>query len=227
LFDRNISKYQEGLAKLADESWEPWLKKEIAAGKVKGGDPEKKLTEPAFLTHWMQVHDIVPKKSNGLLYGMHSIPVLQVLARNWLKNTTGLKTQNFIQNLLGASHEATIDIWAGRLMRRLGYSGHTDRWRLLPFNTAGVNDADFKFSQQVFRKSAEQLEMKPDTLQGAMWFAEKHLWADNGWGRLDLGDYRKEIPKREELNREIELNLATRGLGGNLPPLTIEPRKTK
>lgn len=225
-FDKHIKKYEEGLAKIDDDTWKTWFAKEIADGHVKGGNPEKKPTEAAYMAHWLDKHDIIPRKSNGKLFGMHSIPVLQVLARRWLKNTTGLKTQNFIQNLIGAAHDATVDIWAGRTMRRLGYSGHTDRWRLLPFNTAGVNDKDFLFSQKVFKAAADEMGMSPDALQGALWFAEKHLWADNGWSRLDLGDYRKEIPKRDELDRDIELNLASRN-GGELPPMTLTKRATK
>lgn len=242
-FGFNIKKYEEALSKIDDGTWEDWYAKELEAGNVKDKhgnviergtvsktnkagvttEKPKPLTEAGFMGHWIAKHDIIPKKSNGKLYGMHSIPVLQVLARQWLRNTTGLKTQNFIQNLIGAAHEATVDIWAGRTMRRLGYSGHTDRWRLIPSNTAGVTDPDFLFSQKVFRAAADELGMEPDALQGALWFAEKHLWADNGWSRLDLGDYRKEIPKRPELDREIELNLAARK-GGELPPMTITKR---
>jgi hypothetical protein len=192
-FDKLIPKYEEGLSKLADGSW-----KDSGA-----------KTEAAFLADWIDKHDLKPRQSNGKLYNMHSVPVLQVLARQWLEKTQGPKTQNFVKNLLGTGHGATFDVWADRTLRRIGYSGHEARWRIMPKNAIGVSDADFAFGQKVFAHAAKKLGMRPDSLQGALWFAEKQLWADNGWGRLDLGDFRQEIKGRELLNRGIEQRLAT------------------
>jgi hypothetical protein len=149
-----------------------------------------------------------PRQSNGQLYGMHSVPVLKVFARKWLENTSGPKTQNFVKNLLGTGHGATIDVWADRTMRRLGYADHRARWRILPKNGTGVSDADFAFSQEAFKHAADEMGIEADALQGGLWFAEKQLWADNGWGRLDLGDYRKEIAKVEMLKSGISQRLA-------------------
>lgn len=193
-FDKLITKYEEGLSKLADGTW-------------KKSDSK---TPAGFLADWVDKHDLKPKQSNGKLYNMHSVPVLQVLARRWLENTQGPKTQNFVKNLLGTGHGATYDVWADRTLRRLGYSGHEARWRILPKNAVGVSDADFQFGQKVFSKAAKDLGVRPDSLQGALWFAEKQLWADNGWGRLDLGDFRTEIKRRQMLNQGIEQRLATR-----------------
>jgi hypothetical protein len=135
--------------------------------------------------------------------------VLQVFARRWLDLNKGPKTRNFVENLLGDSHEATIDLWADRTMRRIGYSDSKDRWRILPQNKSAVSDEDFAFAQKAFRNAAEQLGMKPDALQGALWFAEKQLWADNGWSSLDLGDFRKEMQKLPLLRAGIQHRLAT------------------
>lgn len=191
-FDKQLSKFEEGVKKIEDGSWK------------NSGAP----TEAKFMADWIEAHDLKPRQSNGKLYNMHSVPVLQVLARRWLENTGGPKTQNFVKNLLGTGHGATYDVWADRTLRRIGYSGHQARWRILPKNAIGVSDADFHFGQKIFSKAAKELGVRADSLQGALWFAEKQLWADNGWGRLDLGDFRKEIKNRELLNRGIEQRLS-------------------
>jgi hypothetical protein len=113
-------------------------------------------------------------------------------------------------------------------MRRLGYADHKERWRILPNNKAGVSDADFNFAQKVYRAAAEELKMNPDDLQGALWFAEKQLWADNGWGRLDLGDFRKEMEKVPLLQRGYEHRLATsKGKANVEQQLEIQPRNVR
>jgi hypothetical protein len=209
-FDKQIKKFEEGLEKVKDGSWEKWLKKQ---------EPEGVQSEANFLKNWTEKFDLRPKQSNGKLYGMHSDAVLQVFARQWLEQTQGPKTQNFVQNLLGTGHEATIDVWADRTMRRLGYQDANPRWRILPKNSTGVNDADFALSQEVFREAAKQLGVQPDALQGGMWFAEKQHWADNAWGRLDLGDYRKEIGKVPMLESGIQQRLAAQKAQAKAKPM--------
>lgn len=205
-FDKIISKFEQGLSMLEDEKWLSWYNKELKAGNIP--EPPANPTEAAFLEAWINKHDLKPRQSNGKLYGQHSLPVLQVFARRWLDLNRGPKTRNFVANLLGDGHEATIDLWADRTMRRLGYADHKERWRILPNNKSGVSDADFHFAQKVYRAAAEQLKMNPDDLQGALWFAEKQLWADNGWGRLDLGDFRKEMEKVPMLRKGYEQRLS-------------------
>lgn len=224
-FDKIKAKYEEGLSKLDDGTWKTWAKR---AGL--GAEP----TPAAFLGEWIDKFDLKPRQSNGQLYGISSVPVLQVLARRWLANTSGPKTQNFVQNLLGTGHGATIDLWADRTMRRVGYSGLKDRWRILPKNATAVSDADFEFSQKAFAAAGKQLGMKPDALQGALWFAEKQKWASEGWSRLDLGDYRKEVPKTAALRAGVEQRLARTKAIAKVKPseqsgldLTVEPRNLK
>jgi len=158
--------------------------------------------------------------------------VLKIFARKWLENTPGLKTQNFVQNLLGTGHEATIDLWADRTMRRLGYAGFKNRWRILPKNATGVSDEDFKFSQAAFRHAAKEMHVTPDALQGALWFAEKQLWADRGYGKLDLGDFREEIKKLGMLKEGVKQSLAAQKKAAKAgaeeqPDLLVTPRNLK
>lgn len=196
-----VKKYEQGLQMIADNRWRPWYDAEVKAGRVP--NPPAKPGPSTFLEHWIARHNLKPRQSNGALFGINSVPVLQVMARRWLESSKGPKTKNFVENLLGEAHDATIDVWADRTLRRLGYEGFVDRWRILPLNKSGVTDADFYFSQAVFRNAAKQLGLKPDALQAAIWFAEKQHWADNGWVRLDLGDFREEMKKTEKLRSEI------------------------
>jgi len=231
-FDKIIPKFEEGLRMLDEGSWHTWYSKQLASGKAPVTSAEP--TAAAFIAHWVNTHDLKPKQSNGSLYGTHSLPVLQVLARRWLTLNRGPKTLNFVKNLLGTGHEATIDLWADRTMRRLGYEGSKERWRILPENATGVSDADFAFAQKVFRAAAKQLGMRPDSLQGALWFAEKQHWANQGWSRLDLGDFRAEMEKIPLLKQGYKQRLATveaRAAGGKSEPqelgIVVEPREKK
>lgn len=226
-FEKQLKKFHEGLAKIEDDSWQPWFEKEIKSGNVAKA-PENP-TAASFLAHWIDKYNLYPRQSNGQLYSMHSAAVLKVFARKWLGQTSGPKTQNFVKNLLGTGHEATIDVWADRTMRRLGYEGYKDRWRILPKNVKGVSDADFEFSQAAFREAAKQLGVKPDALQGGLWFAEKQLWADKGWGRLDLGDYRNEMQKVAMLEQGIQHRLKAKAAEAKSPKaeqqeLLVSPR---
>ena len=58
-----------------------------------------------------------------------------------------------------------------------------------------------------------------DTNNNPLSNAEKQLWADQGWGRLDLGDFRKEIKKTELLKSGIEQRLATQKAAGKAKPV--------
>jgi hypothetical protein len=144
------------------------------------------------------------------------------MARQWLTEARGLKVNQFVRNLLGTNDEATIDLWADRLMRRLGYSGLVERWRIKPQNIAAVPDADFLFSQKVFRAAADQLNLKPSALQGMMWFTEKQHWNDNGWAPLNLDSFLKEFPKIGTIKREQEFIKAQQKLKLKVD---VEPRK--
>jgi hypothetical protein len=217
-FNKIVAKFNEGMDKLNSGAWE----KSASEGQ----------TPAAWLENWVEKNDLWPRQSNGQKYGISSGGVLQVLARRWLTEARGPKTLNFVKNLLGTGHEATIDLWADRTMRRLGYSGLVDRWRILPKNATGVSEADFAFSQKAFRAAAKQLGMRADSLQGALWFAEKSLWANEGWSRLNLGDYRAEVPKTEALRagvreRMLRQKASTKPAKAEQQELLVEPRYEK
>jgi broad specificity phosphatase PhoE len=202
-FDAKIAKYKEGLGMLQGDEWKNWME----SNKISLPKP-KKAAMAKFLAEWIDRHELQPKKSNDKLYGMNSVAVLQVLADVWKSDARGLKTMQFLKNLTGEDHGATIDMWAARTMRRLGYEGLEKRWRVLPQNETGVLDKDFLFSQAAFREAASRLGMTPDALQAGLWFAEKKLWGDNGWSKqTDYGTYQKEFPKIPALNKAIEENL--------------------
>jgi hypothetical protein len=205
-FDKIIAKFNQGMDMITDDRWLSWYNRELNAGNIP--NPPQEPTPAAFLEHWIFTHNLKPTQSNGKLYGTHSIPVLKVFARRWMDENTGPKTRTFVSNLTGMGHEATIDMWADRTMRRLGYEGYKDRWRILPQNLHSVSDEDFYFSQKAFRDAAERVGIQPDAMQGALWFAEKQLWADNGWAKLDLGDFSKELEKVPMLKRAFEQKLA-------------------
>lgn len=205
-FDKQVTKFNEGMEKVADGSWEKYYQRDLKAGLVKA--PPETPSSATFIAHWIDKFDLKPRRATGKLYGKSSNSVLQVMARRWMQENAGPKTRNFVENLQGIGHDATIDLWADRTMRRVGYAGSKERWRILPKNQAGVSDVDFAFSQKVFRSAAEKLGMKADDLQGALWFAEKTLWSEKGWGRLDLGDYRTEMKKLPLYEAEMKRRLA-------------------
>jgi hypothetical protein len=147
-------------------------------------------------------NDVAPRRAGGGKYGMHSDRILQIMNNEWRDKTDAPKAPNFTENLAGLSTRATIDVWAARWLRRLGYDGITkEPWRLLPMMEQGVGNADFFLGQQIFEKTTKRINeelgdklgrnINPDDLQAIMWFAEKREWARRGWSVFeDLGDFR-------------------------------------
>lgn len=114
------------------------------------------------------------------------------------------KTPNFTGNLIGLTSEATIDVWAARMLRRLA-----DLPRIPPPAEKGVAGShlpgstlfkpkvsgEFGFGQDVFREAATEInksgiikkiapaigDLGPDDLQAVAWFIEKEKWSNNGW----------------------------------------------
>jgi hypothetical protein len=215
-YDRHVKGFLDGLQKVEDGSWKDYMTQAREAGKTVAPSD----TVPAFLEQWIADNNLLPLQSNGKKFGMHSVPVLKVLARKWLALNTGPKTANFIKNLVGTGEEATVDVWADRTLRRIGYQ-ERGRWRITTLNSTGIPDADFYFGQKVFRAAADKLGIKPSALQGGMWFAEKQLWADRKWGRLDLGDFRSEIKKLKATKATLEARAKEAQ-----PELLLAPRKT-
>lgn len=165
----------------------------------------------------INLFDEVPLKDNGTKYNANSMAVLKSLYGNWLETTKGPKTPNFAGNLTGRTLEATIDVWAARLLRRLLYSGKRKRWRILPEQEKGVDygqtkageyTGDFVFAQKIFREAADRLGMSPDDLQAVVWFGEKDVWTKNGW----TGSEGKKKSSFEEQAGKMEVERFTAGV---------------
>jgi hypothetical protein len=114
------------------------------------------------------------------------------------------KTPNFTGNLIGLTSEATIDVWAARMLRRVA-----DLPRIPPPAEKGVGGlhqtgstlfnpnvgGEFGFGQDVFKEAADEInksgiikniapdigDLGPDDLQAVAWFIEKERWTKNGW----------------------------------------------
>jgi hypothetical protein len=129
---------------------------------------------------WVKRYDLIPKRLNGKKYNANSSAVLRVLAGTWLQATGSPKTPNFSGNLSGRTIQATIDVWAARMMRRVMYSGER-QWRIQPKSETGVTNHDFAVGQIVFKKAADKLGINPDDLQAIVWFGEKKVWDTNKW----------------------------------------------
>ncbi len=208
-YDESIAKFKSGMNQLKDGSLMEEYLKDVPENKR----PEK--ISPSTLLNWfIDKHDLKPTKAPKIidgkvvepLFDANSKAVLKVVAREWLNLNKGPKTGQFVQNLLGTHHGATIDLWADRTMREAGYKGFGDKpWRIKPENKKGVDAKDFDFAQEVFAKAAKDLNLRPDELQGALWFIEKSKWAKNGWSPLDMGSY---IPSLQELNATTSVKKA-------------------
>jgi hypothetical protein len=123
---------------------------------------------------------LVPLRSNGKKYNANSGQVMRVLAGSWLELSGAPKTPNFAGNLTGRTLQATIDVWAGRMLRRKMYEGEK-QWRIQPSSETGVSNVDFALGQIVFAEVAKRMGKNPDDLQAIAWFGEKDLYGKNNW----------------------------------------------
>lgn len=204
-YDALLKKYREGVAKFERD--------DIADYADATNDPIP--TRAAFLDWWIEKHDLTPLQSNGKKFGMNSRAVLKVLNGSWRAEVKGPKTPNFTGNLTGETFEATIDVWAARMLHRLSNEGNDRRWRILPGNETGVTDSDFFIGQSAFRKAATALDIKPDALQAIMWFAEKDHWEKAGWTDTkgaEKSDFNTLLAKTEKSGGKMKLRSAQKDL---------------
>jgi hypothetical protein len=187
-FDKKIKKYLQlsGLMK-AGTLGDLLLKDKVKNSKGVLYTPEmiKKSDPSALLSSAAEHYKLLPAQTSGKKYGTNSYPALKALSQVWFderlgKNRMTPKTPQFTMNLNGESLEATIDVWAARLLRRVIYADQGES-RILPSEETAVNNPDFALGQLVFRRAAEKLNMNPDDLQALVWFGEKQIWDRNGW----------------------------------------------
>src|SRR5260221_4901245 len=111
----------------------------------------------------MWAHDIMPKQQSGAKYNANSDAVLKVLAGTWLKEADAPKTPNFAGNLTGRTKEATIDVWAARHLKRLGYESLTagKSWRDQSKGEAGVSGRSLTFIHDSMLHASYKLRINP------------------------------------------------------------------
>jgi hypothetical protein len=142
------------------------------------------------------------------------------------------KTPNFTGNLIGLTNEATVDVWAARMLRRL--SGQPTIPPPAEKGVAGKHlvgsdiynprvGSEFGFGQSVFRDAADQInqsgvikdimpdvgDVGPDDLQAVAWFIEKERWTRKGWttkaGEGGSLDYEMNLAGQPNADRVKEL----------------------
>jgi len=171
--------------------------------RLKSGDPmdAKTLTELFKKGEFPLI-----TKAGGQLFNANSPASMGALLDMFraVKAGDSPKTPNFTGNLIGLTNEATIDVWAARMLRRLA-----DLPRIPPPAEKGVAGkhlvgstlydpkvgSEFGFGQDVFREAAAEInnsgiiknvapqigDLGPDDLQAVAWFIEKEKWTNNGW----------------------------------------------
>lgn len=197
----------------------------------------RKPKKTDLLGYFLLKENALPVRKGGGKYGIHSDRIIQILDRKWLEETDAPKAPNFTGNLEGSRRTATVDVWAARLLRRLGYEKKSEGpWRIQPMSESGVKNYDFFFGQDVFDETARRITeaegrtMNPDDLQAIAWFGEKREWAKRGWSKdEDLGDFRqylyKTVPADETGKLKIkdgELNSASEDFLDSLTPGQFE-----
>lgn len=201
-----------------------------------------KPTRHELLGYFLLKEKALPLREGGGKYGIHSDRIIQILDRKWLSETDAPKAPNFTGNLEGSRRTATVDVWAARLLRRLGYEKEsTGPWRVQPMSESGVQNHDFFFGQDVFDETAKRItekEGKPmhaDDLQAIAWFGEKREWAKRGWSKdEDLGDFRQYLYKTVPADatgrlkiRDGELNSASQDFINTLTTGQLENVRLK
>jgi len=185
-FNRHIAKYLEAYNKMqeGEGALSQYMRKQGIIPKDENGNDTEHVSDADALGHWIAHHDILPRQQNGKKFNSNSNSVLKVLAGTWLKEVGAPKTPNFAGNLTGRTLEATIDVWAARHLKQIGYEGFTDKpWRHQPAAEQGVSALDFAFSQDAMRNAADKIGIDPDALQATLWFAQKQYHQSRSWTR--------------------------------------------
>jgi len=184
------------------------------------------------------------KSDAGKLFNTNSPATMGALLDMFrtIKAGDSPKTPNFTGNLIGLTNEATIDVWAARMLRRLA-----DLPRIPPPAEKGVGGAhskgstlfdpkvsgEFGFGQDVFREAADEInksgiiknvapdigDLGPDDLQAVAWFIEKEKWTNNNWttkaGEGGSLDYEMSLAGATDQTRVNELR---KGINASFQP---------
>jgi len=174
------------------------------------------------------------KSDAGMLFNTNSPATMGALLDMFraIRSGDSPKTPNFTGNLIGLTNEATIDVWAARMLRRLA-----DLPRIPPPAEQGVAGShlkgstlfnpkvgsEFGFGQDVFREAADEInksgiikniapdigDLGPDDLQAVAWFIEKEKWTNSGWttkaGEGGSLDYEMSLAGAADQGRVSEL----------------------
>ncbi len=194
-----------------ENTFRAWFNERVAEGLTKKaikGLPEYKTQLDALKEARKLPDNLLPTKESGKKYGFNGRNVARAMVDLWrvVKNAdpdiarggTAPKALNFSGNLIGFRERATIDVWAARMLQRLG-GGQ----RIASMAETGVSgemreDAtttlQFGFGQDVFTEAVKRIrtdqELKTnktlanindDDLQAVVWFVEKELWTVNNW----------------------------------------------
>lgn len=140
------------------------------------------------------------KQPNGKQFGTNSYNAMVALADKFRIRRVGNapKAKNFAGNLVGASQEATIDVWSARNLRK--HSGRKPIPSSAEKGVTGkiidpenfVSNLEFGFGQDVIRDATDKINdfigpdnplypLGPRDVQALQWFAEKDLWTRKGW----------------------------------------------
>jgi len=165
---------------------------ESLRGMVRGDYDEQLKTLEQYLADGNPIDkfpaDDKIRKASGALFGMNSSGAMQAMLDMWKEVQPGSapKARNFAGNLIGTSDDATIDVWAARMLQRV--AGQARLPALLEaavpgnWNTAATEvTGPYGFGVDVFDRAAKQLNMAPHELQAYVWFAEKERWAREQW----------------------------------------------
>jgi len=206
---------------------------EIAAyeARLKSGEP----TDPRTLTQLFNKGEFpLITGASGKLFNTNSPATTGALLDMFrtVKAGDAPKTPNFTANLIGLTNEATVDVWAARLLRRV--SGRPAIPPPAEQGVSGVHKAgstlfepevsgEFGFGQTVFKAAADEINAKgliksvrsdlgdlgPDDLQAVAWFIEKEKWTANGWttksGEGGSLDFEMDFAGQSDVGRVKEL----------------------
>ena len=101
--------------------------------------------------------------------------------------------------------QARFGVWGARSLRRLLYKAPVkasqSRWRIQPPAEQGISGGDLLAAELIFNRAAKQLDMDTAELHAVMQFAEKKIWAGNGW----VDDVGVKEPEDTALHTSISL----------------------